>query len=277
MKKIITLLMILLTVGSISADKFEGVLKYRNFENHSKAVRNLSKGMAYNGARDMELLLKGNKILIKDMSMHYHVLIDPDAGSVVIFNDYIKKGLKSNYKKYAEQYLSGLTPKVTVEGQTKDFNIRETGESQTINDMKCNRYAGKLTVGVKGLKPVETDVDVWYAADIEVDPIIGAFLNGLPVPGIPVKLTVDQQGSVPIIGKMNSYIASELHSIEARPVEDSEFEIPADYEIKVTDSPFKMLSLYGQTTKYLKKNNMYPGAADKDSEVTYKIEEEWDF
>lgn len=60
MKKLVALFTFLLTalLGSAQNTYFEGELVYNNFENHSKIVLNLSKGMAYNGKRTVRVLLK---------------------------------------------------------------------------------------------------------------------------------------------------------------------------------------------------------------------------
>lgn len=52
-------------------------------------------------------------------------------------------------------------------------------------------------------------------------------------------------------------------------------QVPENYDIVVSKSPFKVLSLYRAAKKYLIKNNQYPTQLETD--VTYKIEDEWDF
>ena len=76
---------------------------------------------------------------------------------------------------------------------------------------------------------------------------------------------------------MNSFVASEVQEIKERLVSDDEMSVPKNYEIKVSDSPFKVVGLMKDTKKYLKKKKMYPGDAEKDLDVTFKIEEEWEF
>ncbi|WP_305115934.1 hypothetical protein [Duncaniella muris] len=270
-------LMLLISVAVGAQNQFEGEIDYRNFESHSKTVRKFSKGMAYNGARNVKVLVKGNKIHIIDESMHLNTLLDPDANSVIIYNDLLKKGLKCTYTDYTTTYMSAYGPKPTVNGQTKEYSVVPVNEYKEINGVKCQKYSGKVIAKVNGANPATTTVEVWCSNEHPVTPIYDFYLNGLQIPGVAMKWTTDQHGKIPLFGSMDSFVASEVKSITPREVDDSEMQIPTDYELKVTNSPFKMLGIYGDTVKYLKKNKMYPADADKNMDVTYKIEEEWDF
>lgn len=272
--------MAMLLMGSIATfaqKQFEGEINYRNFENYSKPVRKFSKGMAYNGARNVKVLIKGNKMHIIDESMHLNTLLLPDEDRVIIYNDLLKRGLQCSYGNYTTTYMSTYSPKPNVVGQTKDYKVEITGKKNTLLGHVCGNYKGTVTAKTSASSPAVTTVDVWYSTEYEVNPIYNFYLYGIESPGIAMKWTIDQHSKVPLFGTFDSFIASEVKSITQREVDDSEMQIPSDYELKVTDSPFKMLGIYGDTKKYLKKNNMYPGDADTDKDVTYKIEEEWNF
>lgn len=72
MKKLTALFIFLLTalLGSAQNKYFEGELVYNNFENHSKIVLKLSKGMAYNGKRTVRVLMKGSVVHVADRDLH---------------------------------------------------------------------------------------------------------------------------------------------------------------------------------------------------------------
>ncbi len=269
--------MLLTDLLAYSQTLFEGEINYRNFENHSKAVRKFSKGMAYNGARSVRVLIKGNKVHIIDESMHLSTLLLPDEGYVIIYNDLLKQGLKCSYSNYTMTYMSQYSPKAYIPGQMKDYEVKATDETTEIQGEPCKLYKGTITTTTNGASPTVTTVEVWCSTKYKVDPVYQYYLYGVEIPGVAMKWTTDQHGKVPMIGSMDSFVASEVKSITPRTVDDSEMQIPSEYELKLTDSAFKMLGIYEDTKKYLKKNKMYPTDAENDTEVTYQIEEEWDF
>lgn len=278
MKSSILLMFMLLVGMNISAQSiFEGEIAYRNFENHSKTVRRFSKGMAYNGARNVKVLLKGNKMHIIDESMHLNTLVLPDENAVIIYNDLLKRGLKCSYSNYTQTYMSAYSSKPSVVGQTKKYAVRKTGLTKVIKGEQCSQYKGNVTAQVSGVSPAVTEIEMWCSDRYKTSPTYTYFLNGIEVANLAVKYTTDQHGKIPIFGSMDSFVAAEVKSITPRNVDDSEMQIPADYELKETDSASKMLGIYGDTSKYLKKNKMYPTDADTNTEVTYTIDEEWDF
>lgn len=272
---------VMLLTGSITAfaqELFEGEINYRNFENHSKATRKLSKGIAYNGARDIKVIIKGYKMRIIDETMHLNTLLLPDEGYVIIYNDLLKRGLQCSYSDYTTTYMSGLGPKPTIAGQSKEYKVDITGEARTLHGHVCGNYKGAITTRADAaLSPNVTNVDVWYSTKYKVNPVYNFFLGGLESPGIAMRWTTESHGKVPLFGSIDSFVATEVKSIILREVDESEMQVPSGYELKETDSPFKMLGLLGDTKKYLKKNKMYPTDADVDTDVTYRIDEEWDF
>lgn len=277
MKKISVFWAMLLISIAVFSQTFEGEINYRNFENHSKTVRKFSKGMAYNGARNVKVLLKGNKMHIFDESMHLNILILPDEDNIVIYNDLLKRGLKCTYSSYKKNYMSAFGPEPTVDGQTKHYNVLPKEEKKTVNGETCTVYSGTVSAQVGSTAPIVTTIEVYSSDKYNVDPVFNCFMNGIETPGIAMKWTTDQHGKVPFLGSMDSFVASEAKTVTPRTVSDEEMRVPSDCQLKETDSPFKMLGIYSDTQKYLKKNKMYPADADSDANVTYSIESEWDF
>lgn len=269
--------MLLINMTAFSQISFEGEISYRNFENHSKVVRKVSKGMAYNGVRNVKVIIKGKKMHIRDESIHLNTLLLPDENCVIIYNDLLKRGLKCSYSNYTQTYMAAYGPKSYDPGLTKEYTIKPSGEIEIFLGEECEKYKGTVTTSTSASSPAVANVEVWCSTKYKVDPVYYCYLNGVEIPGIAMKWTTDQHAKVPLFGSLDSFVASEVKSITPRNVEDSEMQLPSGYELKKTDSPFKMLRIYGDTKKYLKKNKMYPADADNETEVTYQIEEEWDF
>lgn len=263
---------------AVSAQKpFEGEIQYRNFENHSKTVRKFSKGMSYNGARDVKVIVKGKNVLIKDESLHLNTLLLPDEEEAIVYSDVLKRGLKCTYSDYTRTYMSTYGPNTWAPQQTKEYSVKKTNATKNIDGHKCVQYAGKVITHTPAPEPIVTDVEVWTDTKYKMPEAYLNYLYGIVVDGLVVKCTTDLKSKVPLFGRQDSFVASEMKSVTPRKVDDSEMTVPADYELKETDSPFKMNGIHSDTKKYLKNNKMYPADADADTEVTYKIEEEWDF
>lgn len=77
------------------------------------------------------------------------------------------------------------------------------------------------------------------------------------------------------LSEIKSYMLNELKTIIERNVDDSEFIIPADINIDKSEEPTKLLTLSKEVREYLLEHNLYP--TQKNKEVIYKIEDEWDF
>lgn len=261
-----------------SKKHFEGEIVYRNFENHNKLVRKLSKGMAYNGSRTVKVLLKSYNMHIIDESLHIHTLLLPDENKIIVFNDLLKKGQAFSFGTYAESYLSAYSPDPrNISGQIleNEYSVKKTSKTDYMGQ-SCDIYKGQITAKT-GAGGAVCNAEIWVSPQYTIYKSYWYFLNGIQVPGIALKWTTDQHGKVPLLGTMSSYVASEVKEIKERSIADEEMQVPSDCQIVTSDSPFKILRLYKDTRKYLKKNKMYPADAEEDTEVTYKIEEEWDF
>lgn len=261
------------SIHAADVTTFEGEIQYRNFENHSSLIRRFSSGMAYNGARDIKIIMKGNKMHVIDESMHIHTIFLPDEDKVILYSDVAKKGLFTSYKEFVPTYYELFSPSK----KTNQYSIKNMNERQ-YKDEKCSVYSGQIIITPEGTtNSTTTDAELWVSHKYKIDKCYLNYIYGIDVPGVVLKWSYKQEGKVPLLGKMSSYVASEIKNISERAVSDSEFEVPSDVSLKDSGSPFKLLGIYKENKKFLKKNKMYPTDADKDNEVTYKIDEEWDF
>ena len=277
-----------LTAQAQTNQPFEGVLVYHSLENNNKATIRLSQGLAYNGVRNNEIIIKGNNIHIQDMSMHLHTIVNLDKDSVYFYSDVINRGIRYEAQSYIEELMMQYSPDYKqVAGymviatseqslekvKVNDYQIVKTDEQRDFMGMKNDVYRGPIIC-----RTLTTDFEVWAAPDFEVTPTLKYFLNGIEYKGLPTKYVWDSKGRIPLVGDLQSYSANELQSITPRPVADSEFLPPAGCEIIDGDnSGFKRLRITKDNTKYLKKNKMYPTDAEVESDVQYKIDDEWDF
>lgn len=278
MKKNIVFLLFVLCLMAPSIvfaqqEAFEGVLEYVNFENHNKKVISLSKGTAYNGVRRTTVMVKGKNVHIIDQSMHIHTILLPEQHIAYYYSDVTCTGFKLNYERYVGSYLSALDPN----SENSKFNemksdVKKRGRKASVDGHECEIWEGTQT-----LKYGTNTLEVWSGESVSVPKDVRAIAFNLPFTGLPVKFTLSLQSKIPIIGKTSSYAAAELKSMTAKEMSDSDFMPSSDIKIKESDSPFKILSLIKDNTKQLKKQGIYPTDAEKETDVTYKIEDEWDF
>lgn len=245
---------------------FEGELVYDNFENHSKIVLKLSKGMAYNGKRTVRVLMKGSVVHIIDEVLHFHTLLVPDEKKAIIFSDFLKRGQQFPYDEYVKTYLSQYSiSKNKVKG-----TFAKTGETEQVLDHTCDLLKGKVSAS-----SVKTDIEAWVTPEYKIHDSYRTVVYGMDIEGLALKWAYKTVGKVPLIGEMRSYVQSELREFTPRQVSDAEMSVPEGFTIAESTSPFKVLGLYKDTKKYLKENGMYPD--DMEKEVTYQTEEEWSF
>lgn len=261
------------TPSSQQSKVFEGVLEYVGFENHNKKVISWSKGVAYNGVRHTTIMVKGKKVHMIDQSMHIHTILLPEEHTVYYYSDVTCTGLKLNYEKYVASYLSALDP-TTENAKTQGLqnHVQKRGRKASFDGHDCEIWEGE-----QKSKFINNTIELWSDECFSVPYDVRAFAFNLPFTGLPVKFTFSQQGKIPIIGKMSSYSAAELTSMTEKEMSDSDFLPSSDINIKVSDSPFKVLGIIKDNTKLLKKQGIYPTDAEKETDVTYKIEDEWDF
>lgn len=268
MKKLTTVLLLLCMALMASAqDKyFEGELIYDNFENHSKIVIKLSKGMAYNGKRVVRVLMKGSTIHMIDEVLHFHTLLKPDEDKAIIFSDILERGQEFPYAEYVKEYLSTFS---ISQGKVKG-TFANMGEKEDVLGHSCDLFKGKVSAS-----SVKTDLEAWTTTAFKIHDSFRAIANGMDLEGLALKFAYKTVGKIPLMGEARSYVQSELREMNAREVTDEEISIPASYKLVKSKSPFKVVGLYSDTKKALKARGEYPD--EMEQEVTYKTEDEWSF
>jgi hypothetical protein len=252
-------------ISAQSNNYFEGDMVYRNFENYSKLTRKLASGSVYNGAKTVKIILKGVNVHIIDETSKMHTLLLPNEDKAIIFCDYIKKGQQFKYSEYVDRYMS------TFSSDRNVSTVKDIGEQKKLMGQDCERYKGVITDNDVAV----CDVELFISSKYNVHESYYSFLNGIQVSGIVMKWTWNHSLSMPLFGKMKSYVASEVKEIHERPVSDDEMKVPEGYEIKISSSPFKFLGLFKANNKYMKKNKLYPD--QKDSDVTFSVDNDWNF
>lgn len=257
----------MICLGSKAQTTFEGELHYRNFENYSRNARMFTGGEFYNGARNLRIILKEGKALIIDETLNVYRLALPEKEEMIVFSPLTKSGIiKSLY-----------IDEDTIKAELNAVGASLSSSMKKYKDKECLVYKGEI-------KPSDSNYnnsslyEVWCSKEYLIPSYMNSIiLQKIKIPYIPVKWTFEKHGKQPIFGKTDVFIASELMDIIPRRVEDSEFDIPKGYKYITTDSQMKLAGFYKDVCKILRKQNKYPGDADADTEVTYKIDDEWDF
>ena len=256
---------------------FEGELHFRTMENHDENAVKFSFGMSYNGARDIKYIIKGNKVLYKDESTNMYTILDPDKDSIILFSTYIKKGMKFNYSHYIGSYLSAFSADGQCTKELGYINLPSCYRFNIIDDnYKYKDYTAQYIEGRIENQSAGTSIDIINMPNIKIPRAMYHIqLYGISIDGLIAKLTYEQINNVPHVGELKTYVSSELKEMISRNVDDSEFNIPSEISIDISESPFEVVELYKQNDKYLKKNKLYPTQINKN--VIYEINEEWDF
>lgn len=272
------------TLGATQAPKdFEGELHYRSLENHDKNIVKYSYGMAYNGARDVTIIIKNNNVLYRDECTKITILLN-NKNKVVVYSDILKEGLEFDYDKYTRLYLGTFSPEGPLVPYRASLysKVRYNPLPPTLYDFKDSVYSTKIlnmdAVFVKGR------IENTYAGtDFDIIKIPGfnmpinyytAQLYGIKQHGLITKF-IWEQNNKSILGTMKSYVCTELKQITERTVATSEFEIPQEIKIK-KGTALRLLKLHKKSRNYLKKHKMYPTFTQTD--VIYQIDDEsWDF
>jgi hypothetical protein len=212
--------------------------------------------------------------------MKFHTLLLPSENKVIIYSDYLKRGQQFDYTNYVNTYLGQLSPNDNG-GSDSDVKssrtstVEKTGKKIDYLGQECEIYKGVVTSTVEFCDPAVSNIELWVSNKYSIYKSYWSFLYGVQVPGIVTKWSYDQKSKIPLMGTLSSYVASELKEIHERTVSDDEMKVPDGYEIKISSSAFKVLGLYKDNKKYMMKNKIYP--TQKESDVTYSIDDKWDF
>lgn len=305
--KLLCTVCLLLSTGAIKAQgnvQFEGELHYRTMENHDMETVNLSFGMAYNGARNITYILKGDRVLSRDESTHMCTLYDPEHNTVTLYSDLIGKGMQFDFTTYAAIYMGAFSkegPSYMGHGMPPTLYRFERKDTNIIS---MNRQA-EYTIGRIENKTAATAFDIYSIPDINIPKTMKtAQLAGIEISGLVSKFKWEQINlignalkgtSKVVMGRVKkeaskiagaevnleetkTYVCSELKDIKERAVSDDELTIPANIKIetfKSANGVFKVVDLYKENHSYLLSHKMYPTQVAQN--VVYEINEDWDF
>lgn len=241
---------------------FEGTLKARTFEKHSKNAIKLSQGTLINGARDVELHIKGNCVAVVDHATNIQTIYDLNKKKIYYLFHHTKKAIDMPSSSLEQMMKGALEPQAT-------------DEYRQILGMKCRLYSAKKNTKEKGAH-INQNIQIYICEELPVHPDLAPFVSqntGLPYLG--VKYVVDTNTAVPPLFKMNSYVAYEINDVQRGAVDESLFTIPADYEVVDGSQNAKMLSVYKENYKILQKKNK--GKEEPAEEIKFDVNEDWDF
>lgn len=261
---------------------FEGELHYKAFENIDRNAEKYSLGLSYNGSRRITILVKGNKTLYKDESIHMNALLDPDNNFITFYSDVIKQGIRFDYGRYVNTYLSVFASKGTsiyLKGniiQMPPLIYRFETEKENFDFLGYNTdyIKGRIEYQASGVS-----LEIYRTSKYLMPRSTYAIqLYGIELDGLITKFTYQTDADLGLDGKrkLKGFSCMELQEAVERDVDDSEIIVPHDIVVENSTSVFKICKLCKRNEKQLKKLNMYPNQEVQD--VTYKIDDEnWDF
>lgn len=255
--------------ASLKPREFEGILLYSGYVSMSNLMKWLSFGQGYNGEYLSEVTIKGNKLHIRNKSMHQHLIID-ENGNFTLYCDVSKKGLRGN-KNMLDQYYGGIE---YTNKDNEDFKVSRNvlGKPVEYNGDICKVEQGKMTDS----NGFESEFEYWYAKDFILPENYKYVFPGFRSPGLMKKGIQHSSSKLPLVGSVNSVAAFELVASTEYPVSDSEFQIPADIEIEEFTKNSQMIKFLRGNSKALKKQKLYP-KTKKAKDVKLAITEKWDF
>lgn len=285
MKKLfIITCMLFLTISAKSqetAATFEGEIAYETFETYSDYLLEMPHSIYFNGVHKIRMVVKGSKIHITDETTGCHIVGDSNSKQFVHFCDHTKSGL--DYSADYESQLVLASRDITYSNFTSKLNsntISHTNDTTEILGHKCAVYQGAMERDMSMIQKYEVKAHV--ATDIPISDGYKYGLQGLELPGMPLKWTYKYDGGhVGMgVGELSFYIESDITDIKPRQVDDSEFNIPAEYKIKTYNgrNPMGLMNYYKSIKKGLIKQGIKGGDnSEKSTGVHYKTNDEWDF
>lgn len=253
---------------------YEGDLLYRNEEFHSKFIRTMSGGMAYNGDRSVLLTLCEEGIRISDLDMHFHTVIIPDENICYVYSELLDYGYILSMDQVRELYNSLDLDYVLHNG---DPNFKKRGEfSEAEEKMEytgdnCSVIRGMVRVGDSG----ENETEMWVYKCV-VPEAYKYFTYGYAPGGIVKRMIINSRMDLPLFGNMKSMIASELVAVEERPVDIEELFPPQSIHMRKAKDIGKLYGYNKAVNKQLKKLKLKP-KTKKSKEVKRNIQAKWDF
>lgn len=259
----------------IHAEKFEGKLQVVTFNNMDKKTEGFSSGIGYNGATELEIIVKGDKVLVKNKSLFYSTLYDPESGFVYYWSEKLGEGISIDYKKYCEmfqvftkkdrRFLFTVIPGYTYNLSVVTDKIKSFGYPATFLSGRIeNNFAG-------------VDVDLELIPSMSIPLGLNMTLTyGMDIEGFVSKFRWTMDNRVALVGQFKGYQGIDVKSMDMsyQPTEE-DFKIPDSVKIKKKGTK----DLHGyckKLGKYLRKNNLFPDQTN--SEVIYELnEDEWSY
>lgn len=298
-----SILIILFAVQNVSAQTFEGELSVVSFNNLDKKTEEFSSGVGYNGTERINFYSKGEKVLVRNLSLLYSILFDPTNNVVVYYCEGLKKGISVNYNDYWSGYaVFSKEPRSFMGQKLPEYSLYEFETiADSIQSFGCK---AKFLRGRLENQHAGTDVELLLIPDRVISKALRlSLIHGLSVEGLPVKyrwtshlkfeaafkdsgvkhfkgkLRVGRERQhidINIKDNLKSYMGREIIDIKENDnLEDSLFVIPTDIQIEKTN-PASLHGFLTEVGKYLKSNNLFPN--QRGEEVTYEInDEEWDY
>lgn len=254
---------------------FEGEITAINFSNIDKKTQTLSSGIGYNGSTQLQIFAKGNKLLIKNLSLLYCILHDPDNDITTYYCESIGKGVSLSYLEYWNCHAALSTKKREYKGFTiPSYTI--CGNPTSIVGLKAFGYNSEFTKLRLENQGIGLDLEIEIINSIHISPALNlTLINGADIDGLPIKFRGTSDLRAGMLGQMKSYYGIEVTELNATTIDSSIFEIPENITIEKKE----VSDLYGflkSVGKYLKKNNLFPD--QRGEEVTYELDEsEWDY
>ncbi len=285
MKKITSIISFFLFALCINAQEipaaFEGEIVYETYENYSDYMLKMPHSIFFNGVHKIRMIVKGDKVHIMDETTGCHTMADAGSNRFIHYCDHTSSGL--DYSADFESQLVLLPRDITYSNFTaklKANTIALTGDTTEILGHKCAVYQGEMERDMSMIQKYEIKAHV--ATDIPISKGYSYGIQGLDVPGMPLKWIFKYDGGhVGMgVGELSYYIETDITEIIPRTVEDSEFEIPAEYKIQKYNgrNPMSLMKYYKGIKKVLVKTGIKGGEnQEKTTGVHYKTNDEWDF
>ena len=230
----------------------------------------------YNGICTTTLLIKGSK------TREHHggknsVTITQTNGNVTktaVYYPYIKKGY------YFTDTDAANNDTEEIGGVTIDQAKIEKTDGMMVEGYKCDVYKVKYE-DVSDTLDNHTVVNVHCEWAVIPDSATAGNDKAPLAESRVLKSTsnvVLQTTSDMLNMDMQFNISSTLKKITMRPVDDSEFEIPADIKmVDINEKPKEMNKIIQENAKYLKKNGLWQEAPDEAPKIYDNLSDDWDY
>lgn len=256
---------------------FQGELTTIEFNNLDKKTITFSSMMGYNGACKISYYSKGSKVLVKNHSLCYSILLNPDNQTATYYCELLKEGISINYMEYWNLFATFSNKKRVIKAgilfkmpmtmpHNKIYDFNTIVDTLTAFGHKSRFIKGRIENQYAG-----TDIDIEIIPSLKMSHALNvALVYGTQVDGLPVKFRWNQNNSGGILGRMKSYQGIEIIELNENPINDNIFEIPDFIKIK-KKGVGNIHGFLKKVGKYLKKNNLYPN--QRNQEVTYELDE----